>query len=1308
MTRMYYSNATLKARMDALVTAAGATAVLEIGTTGMSTILATFNLNNPIGTTNNLGLLTFSGFPKTASMTGSGEAKEARISLSAGGTPLVTGLTVGKSGNFDILLDKVDFSAGQSVLLRSFALSPFGSMIGTNLAGMELSAGVRTGASTRPNLNIGVPRASDFTYLASRGVSRVRLPFSWEWLQPVLASSNANLTIRNGYNPALTENGALYTRCRDWITDVLDQAAAAGVTVLLDLHNYFRYQDFIYNADGSVTGFVAAPDVQTQPYATSGTLTRVASNAAGATLPLSDFVDFWTRVATYWGNWNGTGLPHPGLGGYGLMNEPHSLPAAGSTQEGTNPEDLTITPTYMQAAINAIRAIDATTPIYVAGNSWNNAQNWESWNPGFPLTGTGLIYDAHLYLDSWGDGHRFDWAIESGLGATVNTGVQRVQPFIDWCRKYRVKGAVTEVGMPLGNDNWTTSFINFLNAALPNNLEVFTWVGGNMWSYRGYPINHIPQWYRHKTLEPEVQGVFKYVQGIEHATLHVDGSGYGLNSSLAVTPVTIRVQARGNTLAGATVTVASDNGGTFSKTTLTIPAGANKSDSFTFTPASTNLKTTLTFTVTSPTGLAAPDPFVVYSFTDPVALSDTNLPDAAMTLIAKYAMAKWVVSDAHTDFMGGAPCVDTNSVRAIADTGYMSKYDNPAEMVNWYNTNASVNSYNVPPVFGTDGNGKKYMEFNSSNSFGLWCKKVSPEASTKPTPQQRLAMDPASSFFGVVAFAPTNTSALGPLLHIGNSEEGHYAQLRLDSARPSLKVVNAAGAEVQLFGATVMTNVVNVCSFTSKAGEQRLRQEAYDIGTAGNLTFDSTKYYESILLGGSAIYGWHAPLYSARIYCAFVGVGQPTASELQVLESYASSLSTAEPAFAFGARLDGAYPNGIKPTQTNASMDASVKTIYNTWKANRLKKAPTFTATYGVYAGQTITDAYYVDSNNIFISAGVQAGCVSEGIGYGMLLTVLMAGYDKFAQSYFNGLLRLARGRPAYDMLATWGSNAANYLMDYRLGLDMSHQGGGWNAADGDEDIAYALLMAHRQWGSSGAFNYLQEAQNTIAGMKAGNFHAIRAIMYVEPLGAIHDVSRISDYMPGHFRAYKAATSNDTFWDLSRTNSYELANHIINEFSPTAKLPPGFIWKPLTYWSALDEAQPSPGGMMESSYEGKYDQNSVRCPWRWATDYLWTGDTTWGTLASQIVTTIKGVAGGDVNQTTWMYNLDGTAADNLYYDPMTVSMTMVGGMTSASHQAWVDAAWTKITGVGGYNTNYFTAELTLLGLMVASGNWWRP
>lgn len=117
-----YTTAVKNARLDAVVTAIGTTGVIEIGTTGMGTVLATITLGNPAGTTSG-GVLTFSGFPRSdTSADATGTAAAARIRTASGGTDIVTGLTVGTSGS-DINLDSTSITAGQTVTLNSATIT---------------------------------------------------------------------------------------------------------------------------------------------------------------------------------------------------------------------------------------------------------------------------------------------------------------------------------------------------------------------------------------------------------------------------------------------------------------------------------------------------------------------------------------------------------------------------------------------------------------------------------------------------------------------------------------------------------------------------------------------------------------------------------------------------------------------------------------------------------------------------------------------------------------------------------------------------------------------------------------------------------------------------------------------------------------------------------------------------------------------------------------------------------------------------------------------------------------------------------
>jgi len=117
-----YTAAVKNSRLTAVVTAIGATGVLEIGTAGMAAILATISLNSTAGTAS-AGVLTFSGFPKSdTTADNTGTAAAARIRTATAGTDIVTGLTVGLSAS-DINLDSLSITAGQTVTINSMTIT---------------------------------------------------------------------------------------------------------------------------------------------------------------------------------------------------------------------------------------------------------------------------------------------------------------------------------------------------------------------------------------------------------------------------------------------------------------------------------------------------------------------------------------------------------------------------------------------------------------------------------------------------------------------------------------------------------------------------------------------------------------------------------------------------------------------------------------------------------------------------------------------------------------------------------------------------------------------------------------------------------------------------------------------------------------------------------------------------------------------------------------------------------------------------------------------------------------------------------
>ena len=393
-----------------------------------------------------------------------------------------------------------------------------------------------------------------------------------------------------------------------------------------------------------------------------------------------------------------------------------------------------------------------------------------------------------------------------------------------------------------------------------------------------------------------------------------------------------------------------------------------------------------------------------------------------------------------------------------------------------------------------------------------------------------------------------------------------------------------------------------------------------------------------------------------------------------------STTTTAAVAYPFGARLRR-YAAGVQPSVATGEMDAWLTRGYDAWKAARLTPADSIVS--GGYAVQMST-------------AGFLA--VSEGMGYGMLLAVLFAGHDPEARAIFDGLFAVVRARPAYAIVPH--DPNGKYLMDWRLYSDGSSAGEGWNAMDGDLDIAMALLMAHEQWGStSGSWNYLQEAKDTIGALKSWCMAADGTTKGQR----LPDCSRTSDWMIGHFRAFQAATG-DAFWTKAVDRAYYLSDRIQTIYAPNTGLMPEFIIKTDTA-----EPQPSPGHYVEyGDYEGWYYWNACRNPWRFATDYLVSGDPRWKTVTSRLVDFFhtKFQQSGDITQAVECgYKLDGTGLAG-GDSPAFIAPVMLGGCVDARYQQLVDAAWKW--NVANPTSGYYDGEIQLLSSVVASGNWWTP
>ncbi|MBE9603176.1 glycosyl hydrolase family 8 [Pedobacter sp. MC2016-24] len=374
--------------------------------------------------------------------------------------------------------------------------------------------------------------------------------------------------------------------------------------------------------------------------------------------------------------------------------------------------------------------------------------------------------------------------------------------------------------------------------------------------------------------------------------------------------------------------------------------------------------------------------------------------------------------------------------------------------------------------------------------------------------------------------------------------------------------------------------------------------------------------------------------------------------------------------------------NTIKPNhKTQQQLDADVAMVYERWKKNYLTED---IGTKGLY----------------YIKYQKEAGkpvTVSEAHGYGMVTMVYMAGADKDAKTYFDGMYHFFKAHP---------SNGNPKLMNWQQSIKNGKvvSVGGSCATDGDMDIAYALLLADQQWGSKGEINYKAEALTIINALKASILHSrfrtLKMGDWASQEGSrINDGTRPSDFMLQHMKAYKNA-SQDAVWDTVETNTYKIVNYIFNTYSPNTGLMPDFA----EYKNG--NFVPANGQLLEDPNDGSYSYNSARTPWRIATDYLTTGDNRAQKQLTTLNSWIKKNSSENPSQIYSGYRLDGTVLNNRTYQDLTYQAPfLVSAMIDNGNQQWVNKLWDNA--VNNHNS-YFGDSITMLCLITASGNWWIP
>lgn len=382
------------------------------------------------------------------------------------------------------------------------------------------------------------------------------------------------------------------------------------------------------------------------------------------------------------------------------------------------------------------------------------------------------------------------------------------------------------------------------------------------------------------------------------------------------------------------------------------------------------------------------------------------------------------------------------------------------------------------------------------------------------------------------------------------------------------------------------------------------------------------------------------------------------------------------PAVPFGSHQFPYAAGMLKPSGSQATLDQKVIDYYQRWKSAFVK--------------QNCGNGWYQ-----IISPDADHPYVAEAQGYGMVVTATMAGADPAAKTIFDGLVKYMLAHPSVhnaDLLAAEQNTSCVSV------------NGSDSATDGDMDVAYGLLLADRQWGSTGTYNYKQLAIRHINAIRASEINPSTNLLKLGDWSSSGDqyyyISRTSDWMIDHFRAFKTATGNSA-WDTIRTAHQNVQASLQANYAASTGLLPDFVI------NTNSTPKPAAGQVLEDPNDGAFWWNACRDPWRIGADAVTSGDTKSLTAARKLNTWIKSKTGGNPNNIAIGYKLNGTqissGSDPSYFAPFAVV-----AMTDSNSQAWLDALWNKMLATPIDTSSYYAASIQLQVMITATHNHWVP
>jgi endo-1,4-beta-D-glucanase Y len=308
---------------------------------------------------------------------------------------------------------------------------------------------------------------------------------------------------------------------------------------------------------------------------------------------------------------------------------------------------------------------------------------------------------------------------------------------------------------------------------------------------------------------------------------------------------------------------------------------------------------------------------------------------------------------------------------------------------------------------------------------------------------------------------------------------------------------------------------------------------------------------------------------------------------------------------------------------------------------------------------------------------------VSEGIGYGMLIAVYMND-----QNLFDNLWKYERHWVDGKGLMNW------YVLADGSGLGPNGSGG---ATDADEDIAFALIMADRQWGGQGSLDmpYRQYAVQQIQAIWNSEIQDSKLPKPGE-WGGWNTVN-ISYFAPAYYRVFQNLDGGHAWTDVIKT-VYDTIDYAVN--SANGNQDSGLV----PAWCDDSHGSPCTPIDLGMANDVGYQYDSCRTPFRIGLDWCWNGEPRAQKYVGLTSAFFSAIGAQNIADT---YAINGAPQPQHPggHSAAFIGPAGVGAMSSPAYVQFLDDAYagvaTRTYLAGG---TYYEDSWTVMSLLMMTGN----